>query len=52
MSIGIDWKEDMILRILVQESPDSELRLKDMKERSSEGEIGILERIRGIFGNT
>jgi hypothetical protein len=23
-----------------------------MKERSSEGKIGILERIRGIFGNT
>jgi hypothetical protein len=41
----------VILRILAQESSDSELRLKDMKERSSENEIGIWEGLRGLNMN-
>jgi hypothetical protein len=41
----------VILRILAQESSDSELRLKDMKERSSESEIGIWEGLRGLNMN-
>jgi hypothetical protein len=39
----------VILRILAQESPDSELQLKNMDERSSEGLNWNLEVFRGLF---